>query len=282
MGCRICTKDNLNEPIEIQSNDFEGYFDNSLTKDVSKRIETINKFKSVDRSSLDNILNNINPSKKEPFHKDSCESKEDELIESKEATDEQNSGEKKKLRSECTLTFFFSKTRSTKQVTLNPEMFYDTDSKEYNKRYFIGGPNSVMPNDFDLDDESICPKHLSIKYIPDEDSYVLSERKQSTGLFLKLKKRLVVDKNTIICFRNYHILISRENDNDAKSLANEETKHQLYVKLKIKFLSSDKKEDQVFSNREKSVVKIGRNKQCEIVLKDEHISRVHCRYGLVN
>lgn len=286
MGCRICTKDNLQDPIEIQSNVFENFFETTTAKEEGKNLESVDsskmvKFKAIKhKSAEESIDNHVKSFKKSSDHKYSCESKDDELIHSKEVED-QNSVDKKKKRSECNLVFTCSKSRTTKQTVLKPEDFYDKELKEYAKRFFIGGPNSVLPNDLDLDDESINPKHLSIKYIPDEDSFVLSERKQSTGLFLKLKKRLIVDKNTIICFRNYHILISREND-DESNLASEDTKHQHFVKLKIRFLTGDKKEDQVFSNRTKCIVKIGRSKQCQIVLKDEHVSRVHCRYELVN
>lgn len=276
MGCRVCSIEGQNDPMEIKSSEFENFFDDSSpeTKILEEdRISTELKISKQIDSEVTPIYNPFTTLKNEEV-KASLEGRKCRFAWNKEL---KHTSTVEKKTENCTLIFYSSKGR-LKRLTLRPSMFLDNENQDYSKRFFIGGPDSVLRNDLDLDDSLICCKQLSIKYSHEESLYILSERKQTTGLFLKLKSRFVLDKITVISFHNYHIMISAEYGRENTGCADSDfVNRQLQSKLRVKFLMGEQMEEYVFSNRLSSVIRIGRSKNCNIVLKNEHVSRVHCR-----
>lgn len=291
MGCKICKYEDKKDNNNLNSLDFEAFFNEieyhngNPDKSNEDKIPTI-KAKPIKKmeffpedttncSSKDYKLeyaNNLTSLK-------SINNKDIKEISLEKYDDENNSN--RGISYDCFMLKFVNLvTKNIQKLSITPNIIEEASEG----RFLLGGTSSNSLNNFDIQDENIVPKQLSIKY--ESNEYILTERKQSTGLFLKINNKLAIDKNTVVVFSSYQIFISLEVDNEHQkantSYGNNYGHSQLYRKINIKFLSLPNHskhsiKEFSFSSRNKALVKVGRSKSCEISFpKDEKISRVHC------
>ncbi len=294
MGCK-CSKEDTKEIYADELIDnFENYFevikpyDNSISptkKGALKDPRDSNKEYIEPKHSIKNVK----------FE----ESKEIErIINNKESTDNQldKYKENNQYSSYLSNSIFsdplleikitYSDTKHSQFASLKPDYFLQT----VNARYFIGGSNEIIKNDLNLNDTNILSKQLYIKYEKDTKQYCLVENKQTTGIFIKIKNKISVDKNMVIYFSPFQLLVSSEIDNDNSIFSSNYNssieRSGLYRKLKIKFLNFDKNKlhkdvshEYTYSSKSNNHVTIGRARKCNICFpKNDRISRIQCAF----
>lgn len=293
MGCK-CSKEDTKEIYANELIDnFENYFDVIKPYDITASVTK----KGALRESREN-----NEPKQSIKNVKFEESKERSINyrESKDSHD--NQLDKEKINNSNQYNSYFSNsifsdplleikitysdTKHSQFASLKPDYFLQT----VNARYFIGGSNEIIKNDLNLNDTNILSKQLYIKYDKDTKQYCLVENKQTTGVFIKIKNKISVDKNMVIYFSPFQLLVSSEIDNDNSIFSNNYNssleRSGLYRKLKIKFLNFDKNKlhkdvshEYTFSSKNKNHVSIGRARKCDICFpKNDRISRIQCAF----
>lgn len=140
-------------------------------------------------------------------------------------------------------------------------------------RFVFGKVNSNKSNDYGINDESIALKQFEVFY-KDEKFYVL-DNKKGTGLFVRVKEKLTIDRDMIISFCSSHMIVQVESD---KNSSNNNDKI-----IKVKFIQGPyQNKEKSFSSKDKTQVRIGRAKEAEILYKDDSVSRIQCTLSYEN
>jgi len=142
--------------------------------------------------------------------------------------------------------------------SVNKRQFNDGDS------FYFGKNDEENAFNFPLE-ENIGDRQFQIKYDLNLKTYVISDCRRGTGLFVKTD-RLTLENDSIFSFCNTHMLVYRMQNNRDKT-------------LKIKFLHGVLKEKTfTFKPNETKRVRVGRNKNLEIVCDEENVSRIQCTF----
>jgi hypothetical protein len=78
-----------------------------------------------------------------------------------------------------------------------------------NSQNFI---NEVTTNDYYFEDQSMAYRQFEILYNPEKSKYYILDNKRGSGTFLKIRNRLVVNKDMIISFCSCHMVLQVFND----------------------------------------------------------------------
>lgn len=122
-------------------------------------------------------------------------------------------------------------------------------------------------NDYNFLDESIGPRQFEISYSIEKGKFFIVDNKRGTGLFVKIKQKVVVDHDMIVSFCASHMILQEE----------PEVYHPENKIIKIKFLQGPhQNQERTFNSKDKKIIRIGRSKQAEVIYKDDSVSRIQC------
>ena len=175
---------------------------------------------------------------------------------------------------------------------------------------FIGSNNSVIKNDFTINDANISARQLVIQIVNNE--CFIKEFKKSQNFFVKINKKIEISKFKTFKIGNYLIklvldynLKFKHSNNSDICYYSKSSKYLDQLNINSKKYNSNnnicnykltiivyKKNNNLFSNlnlqdifyfnykdnNDNKIIKIGRSSKCNIVLKDDKIvSKIHCR-----
>jgi hypothetical protein len=81
-----------------------------------------------------------------------------------------------------------------------------SDSSQSNKNSQIC-TNRTSDNDYDFEDPSMTSRQFEISYNPVKSKYYILEHKKGSGTFLKIRNKLVVNRDMIISFCSCHMVL---------------------------------------------------------------------------
>ena len=131
-------------------------------------------------------------------------------------------------------------------------------------------------------------RYFYIYFNPDYMKYYVKDCGMSYGTFIKIQNELILKDNYVINIGDSYLDISIgiENKSFLKDNINNGSKYQRQIfsqsdseydnNLNLKIISKDKIYDPVNFLPTKSKIKIGRASNCEIVIDDILLSRIHC------
>jgi hypothetical protein len=143
------------------------------------------------------------------------------------------------------------------------------NDKFYFGRIPVGGSNLTNnKNDYNFSDDSIGNRQFEISF--KDDKFYVIDNKKGTGLFVKIKDEVMVDHDMIVSFCASHMILQVENEKQQQATTGEKI-------IKIRFLQgAHQNKERAFSSKEKTIIRIGRSKEAEIVYKDDSVSRIQC------
>lgn len=167
------------------------------------------------------------------------------------------------------------------------------EQKNDNKNKFISTIPNNSQNNSNLNISNILENkkygiYFSIYFNPDYMKYYIKDYGMSYGTFIKIQNEIILKNNYVINIGDTYLEISIGIEN--KSFLTEEknnwsklennifsiSESEYNNNLNIKIISKDKIYDPVNFLPTKSKIKIGRASNCEIVIDDILLSRIHC------
>ena len=160
--------------------------------------------------------------------------------------------------------------------------------KEKEKEKDIDGQISTMINVSSILEIKKYGRYFYIYFNPDYMKYYVKDCGMTYGTFIKIQNELILKDNYVINIGDSYLDISIgiENKSFLKDNRNNGSKYQKKVfsqsdseydnNLNLKIISKDKIYDPVNFLPTKSKIKIGRASNCEIVIDDILLSRIHC------
>ncbi len=88
-------------------------------------------------------------------------------------------------------------------------------TKKIGEKFFFGGtgPNKTNPNnDFNFGDDTVNPKQFEISFLPEKNKFILQENPQGSGTFVKIKSKLVINKDYVLSFCSCHMHLQVKQD----------------------------------------------------------------------
>ena len=164
----------------------------------------------------------------------------------------------------------------------------DEKDKEKEKEKDIDGQISTMINVSSILEIKKYGRYFYIYFNPDYMKYYVKDCGMTYGTFIKIQNELILKDNYVINIGDSYLDISIgiENKSFLKDNRNNGSKYQKKVfsqsdseydnNLNLKIISKDKIYDPVNFLPTKSKIKIGRASNCEIVIDDILLSRIHC------
>ena len=160
--------------------------------------------------------------------------------------------------------------------------------KENENEKEIDGQISTVINVSNILELKKYGRYFYIYFNPDYMKYYVKDCGMFYGTFIKIQNELILKDNYVINIGDSYLDISIgiENRSFLKDNRNNESKYQKQIfsqpdseydnNLNLKIISKDKIYDPVNFLPTKSKIKIGRASNCEIVIDDILLSRIHC------
>ena len=162
------------------------------------------------------------------------------------------------------------------------------NGKEKEKEKDIDGQISTVINVSNILEVKKYGRYFYIYFNPDYMKYYVKDCGMSYGTFIKIQNELILKDNYVINIGDSYLDISIgiENKSFLKDNINNGNNNQKQIfsqsfseydnNLNLKIISKDKIYDPVNFLPTKSKIKIGRASNCEIVIDDILLSRIHC------
>jgi len=162
------------------------------------------------------------------------------------------------------------------------------NGKEKEKEKDIDGQISTVINVSNILEVKKYGRYFYIYFNPDYMKYYVKDCGMSYGTFIKIQNELILKDNYVINIGDSYLDISIgiENKSFLKDNINNGNNNQKQLfsqsdseydnNLNLKIISKDKIYDPVNFLPTKSKIKIGRASNCEIVIDDILLSRIHC------
>ena len=137
----------------------------------------------------------------------------------------------------------------------------------------------IKPKDNNNYEERFIGRHFQIKFSPYELKYYIRDLGNGFGTFIKLLKEIQIKDNYLINLGNSYIVCTFGDDFKSDHIENnsnlfENNKDSI---LNIKVFSGNSNNNVVSCNpNEIKQIHIGREDECDIVIDDSLLSRIHC------
>ena len=118
-------------------------------------------------------------------------------------------------------------------------------------------------------------KHFQIRFNPTDLKYYIQDLGCGFGTFMKLTNEIVIKDNYLINIGNSYIVCIYGNDDlvQMDNVSSDISDKLLNIKI---FSGNGNNEQSSFNPNTKSKICIGRDPECDIVIDDSLLSRVHC------
>lgn len=133
-------------------------------------------------------------------------------------------------------------------------------------------------------DERFFGKHFQIRFNPSDGKYYLKDLGHGFGTFVKITSMVQIKNNLLINIGENYIVFTFgiEDDLAVPTKVNSGDKEDLDNMINVKVFSGNIKHDILSFTPKKSPLTIGRSPDCEILIDDSMLSRVHCTVQFKN
>ena len=126
-------------------------------------------------------------------------------------------------------------------------------------------------------DERFFGKHFQIKYEPSDSKYYLKDLGHGFGTFIKISSLVQIKNNLLINIgENYIVFTLGQEEDTVMTKLNSPDKEDYDNMINIKVFSGNVRQDVLSFTPKKSPFTLGRSPDCEILIDDSMLSRVHC------
>lgn len=146
-------------------------------------------------------------------------------------------------------------------IIITPNSIGNSEAKLIHKPKQIFSFGTNKDNDYVINYNTISQSQFAIKYNEKDNTFYVIENQLSRGVFLKIKAKLEIKEKTVLCFGNCFITLNLYDKNDKMNIVYHEGNELIENEL------------DAVDNRE---FKIGRGKECDIIINSNSISRVQC------
>jgi hypothetical protein len=128
----------------------------------------------------------------------------------------------------------------------------------------------IKPKDDNFENKFIG-RHFQIRFNPEDLNYYIMDCGFGYGTFMKLINEIQIKDNFLINIGNSYIVCAFEyDDNVLNSQPNEKL-----LNLKV-FTGDTKSSNAIFNSDEQKLILIGRDSDCDVIIEDSLLSRIHC------
>ncbi len=133
-------------------------------------------------------------------------------------------------------------------------------------------------------DERFLGKHFQIRFNPNDLKYYLKDLGHGFGTFIKITNWIEIKNNFLLNIGENYIVFTIGLEDEILLSENYSNKNNENYDnmLNVKIFSGDIKHGIVSFLPEKSPITIGRSQDCEILIDDNMLSRVHCTIDFKN
>ena len=172
-----------------------------------------------------------------------------------------------------------------KTLRITPEGLVDSKRNEKDMITYFGYEDNTNGIDYvitpkedakDLD-ERFYGKHFQIRFNPSDSHYYLKDLGHGFGTFIKITSSIVIRNNLLINIgENYIVFTLGIEEDTVKTKIDSSQKEDSDNILNVKIFSGNTKQDIMSYSPKKSPLTIGRSPECDVLVEDSMLSRVHC------
>lgn len=129
-------------------------------------------------------------------------------------------------------------------------------------------------------EDKLIGRHFRIKYNPDENVYSIKDFGCGYGTFMKILTQIQIKDSYLINLGNSYIVCTfgvEELDVDEQTINNPQN----FLNIKV-FSGNSKKEPYFFNPEQTNKIYIGRDVECDIIIDDNLLSRIHCTLEFID
>lgn len=121
-----------------------------------------------------------------------------------------------------------------------------------------------LNNDCVINDSTLGGHQFFVYFNNRTNKFYAIDNLNGTGLFVRINKKIVVDHDMIVsfCVDHMYLQVTQRDDNSKD--------------IKVKFLQEKQNKESVFNSKTKQNITIGRGDKCDIVYKEESVSKTQC------